>query len=192
MLAGGECRGREADARHAARRQGRQRSGRRRRPRRQLELAEQAVALGDAAANWKRGSPPIPRIIRRASTSPWRSTPRRPRGCHRPSPRNHQARPQLERRRRAQAARAVLRGLGTDGRGDPCRAAAGCPRSCSPEASLRGGGREGGMNCRLSRFPRTCRRRSRSFRCRARCCCRAARCRSTSSSRATSPWSTTR
>ena len=38
-----------------------------------------------------------------------------------------QARPQLERRRRAQAARAVLRGLGPDGRDDDRRAAASCP-----------------------------------------------------------------
>ena len=48
---------------------------------------------------------------------------RRARGGGRPAPRDRQARPQMERRRRAQAARAVLRGLGTDRRGDAWPAA---------------------------------------------------------------------
>ena len=52
-------------------------------------------------------------------------------------------------------------------------------------------GRREGAWARSSASP-TCRRRSRSFRCPARCCCRARGCRSTSSSRATSRCSRTR
>ena len=48
----------------------------------------------------------------------WRSMPRTARGGGRPAPRDRAPRPQLERGRRAQAARPVLRGLGPDGRDD--------------------------------------------------------------------------
>ena len=107
---------------------------------------------------------------------------------------DHQARSQMERGRRAQAARAVLRGLGPDRRSHRCRpqkAVVGsvCLMPFARRASevsdhaderdlqgLRGPARE------HPGVPAG----------RARCCCRAARCRSTFSSRAISRWSTIR
>ena len=117
-------------------------------------------------------------------------------GGGRSSDGDRQARPQMERRRRAQAARAVLRGLGPDRRSDrrrPQDAVVGpvCVIAClarpahrtvSDHADERG----------LSRARRTCPRTFRCSRWPARCCCRAGRCRSTFSSRAIWRWSTTR
>ena len=71
----------------------------------------------------------------------------------------------------------------------PSAGGASCRRSCSREAyrsrSKAGRGRHADERG-LSRAGRPAARRSRCFRCPARCCCRAARCRSTSSSRAIS------
>ena len=70
-------------------------------------------------------------------------------GGGRPSDGDRQARPQMERGRRAQAARAVLRGLGPDRRGDRRRPQASCRRSCSRNAVRRAWRRAGGASrCR--------------------------------------------
>ena len=103
-------------------------------PARQLELAAQAATLGDPA-ELERGSPPTPPITRRASISPSLLNAK----GDRDGAADHlleiiaQA-TELERRDGPQAAAAVLRGLGPDGRGDARRAAAHCRRCCSPEA----------------------------------------------------------
>ncbi len=81
-----------------------------------LQLAEQASSVGDLGAAWQSASPPTPTIIRRASISPSRSTPKA----------TAPARPTqlleiIKRDRawnedaRAQAIAAVFRGLGPDG-----------------------------------------------------------------------------
>ena len=156
-----------------------------------IELAEQAASLGDLGELERRRRGRTRSTIRPASTSRWRSTPRGQR---------EEAIDQLldiVRRDRtwnddggAQAARPVLRGLGADGRDDACSGGAGCRRSCSPDAPS--GGRGHGHERRLSGTAGPARRDPGLPACRARCSCRAGRCRSTSSSRATSPWSTTR
>ena len=96
-----------------------------------LELAEQAKSVGPIAElEQKVAANPLDHQARfdlavaleRQGPAP---------GGGRPPDRDRQARPQMERRRRAQAARAVLRGLGPDRRGDRRRAASGCRRSCS-------------------------------------------------------------
>ena len=69
-------------------------------------------------------------------------------GGGRASDGDRQARPQMERRRRAQATRAVLRGLGPDRRGDAWTAASGCRRSCFRECSRRGACAGGERRCR--------------------------------------------
>ena len=67
--------------------------------------------------SWSRKSPPIRSTIRRGSISRWRSTARASRLEALDQLIEHrQARPQMERRRRPQAAGAVLRGLGSDRR----------------------------------------------------------------------------
>ena len=76
------------------------------------------------------------------------------------------------------------------------KAASGCRRFCFPSRDRADQG--AGTSRRRCRSMRIIAGRAtfptsfRCFRCRARCCCRAARCRSTSSSRAISRWSTTR
>ena len=82
-----------------------------------LEVAEQAQSVGPLD-ELRSKSPPIRPTIRRGSISPPRSMPRASAPRPRSSARNHQARPQMERRRGAQAAGAVLRGVGRRRRGD--------------------------------------------------------------------------
>ena len=95
-------------------------------------LAEQAASVGDLARAAEGASPPTPTTIRRASTSRVALNAKGERDRRgRPAARDHQARPRLERRRRAQAAAAVLRGLGPDGRGRRSPRAANCRRSGS-------------------------------------------------------------
>ncbi len=121
-----------------------------------------------------------------------RSTPRASARRRSTSSGHRQARPQMERGRGPQAAGAVLRGLGADGRADRRAAGASCRRHpVRREHAMR---RETAMVMNaVYRGPQDCpRSHPACSRWPARCCCRAARCRSTSSSRAISRWSTTR
>ena len=101
-----------------------------------------------------------------------------------------QARPQMERRRRAGSSSCSSSRPGDRRTRARSAGAVDFPRSCSPDAVsviLRPGE---ALPCRRSTRARTiCRPSSPSSPCPARCCCRAVTCPSTSSSRATSPWS---
>ena len=99
-----------------------------------LELAEQANSVGPIGElEQKVAANPLDHQARFDLAVALNASGKRA-GGGRPSARDRQARPQMERGRRAQAARAVLRGLGPDRRGDASRAASGCRRSCSRES----------------------------------------------------------
>ncbi|MEY9502283.1 thioredoxin [Bradyrhizobium diazoefficiens] len=182
-----------------------------------IDLAEQAEQLGPVAElEQKVAANPLDHQARfDLATALNRAG--QPGSRDRAAARDHQARPQMERRRRPQAARAVLRGLGRHGRcnrrgaqapvdhplfvgarlflehdlvGIPLRNL--CQRGPPAPDHALARGTSAGTRCRSTSNiagPPTFRRSFRYSHCRARSCCRAAKCRSTSSSRAISRWS---
>ena len=88
-----------------------------------LEVAEQAKSVGPVGElEQKVAANPLDHQARFDLAVALNAAGKRA-GGGRPSARHRQARPQMERRRRAQAAGAVLRGMGPDRRGDGQRAA---------------------------------------------------------------------
>ena len=101
-----------------------------------IELAEQAAALGPITElEQKVAANPLDHQARFDLALALNSKGQRDRGA-RPADRDRAARPQVERRRRPQAARAVVRGVGADRRGDGRGAQAACRRSCSRRRML--------------------------------------------------------